>query len=172
MATIDYPCTLPDFKLGKRREQVQTYRTSQPFAGSLFIEHVSDDSPVTWNVTIVTVGMNQSRMFQDFLRQICEGQPFNKCILTEEGFIDHEVRFIEMPLSPVQIGTGQAWEYSGVIYAAKLIQEDALICAPGLIANNLDGAACLDTILNSFWSRTNPDNGLLDLSINENWPEE
>jgi len=171
MALIEYPCKLPDFKLGKRRHEQQTFRTNQPFAGQLFIEHITDDTPVTWEVTITAVGRTQARMFQDFLRQICDGSPFNKCILTEEGFIVHEVRFIEFPLSPVQIGTGQAWEYSGVIYATKLIQEDALICAPGLIANNLDDAACLDRIVNSIWPRVNIPPPLLDFSINQNWPE-
>jgi len=172
MAVIDYPCELPDFKLGKQRQQFQTYRTNQPFAGPLFVEKITDESPVTWSITIIVVGQIQARMFQDFLRQVCSGEPFNKCILTEEGFIDHEVRFIELPLAPVQVGTGQAWEYSGVIYAAALIQEDALICAPGLIANNLQDAACIDNIVNNIWSRTQPILNRLDFAINQEWPSE
>ena len=171
MAVINYPCDLPDFKLGKKRQELQTYRTNQPFAGPLFIEKITDESPVTWNVTITAVGSTKARQFKAFLRQVCNGEPFNKCILTEEGFIEHEVRFIEMPLSPVQIGAGRAWEYSGVIYAVALVQNDALICDDGLIANHLPDASCIDTIVNSLWSRVNVGHDLLDFTINENWPE-
>lgn len=153
MAAINYPCGLPEFKLGKQRRQQQTYRTTRAFDGQLFIEKITSVSPVTWDVTFTAVGKTQARMFKDFLRQVCNGEPFNKCILTEEGFIEHEVRFIELPLAPVQIGAGRAWEYSGVIYAMELIQEDSFICAPGLIANNLPDAACIDTIVNSIWSQ-------------------
>ena len=151
MAVINYPCGLPDFKLGKQRQQLQRYRTSQPFAGPLFVEKITDESPVTWNVTITAVGSIQARQFRAFLRLVCDGEPFNKCILTEEGFIEHEVRFVELPLAPVQIGTGQAWEYSGVIYAVALIQEDSLVCADDLLANNLQDSACIDVIINSLW---------------------
>lgn len=151
MAVLEYPCDLPDFKIGKQRQQLQRFRTSQPFAGPLFVEKITNESPATWNVTIIAVGSIQARQFRAFLRQVCDGEPFNKCILTEEGFIQHEVRFIELPLAPKQVGTGQAWEYSGVIYAVALIEKDALICNDDLIANSLSKASCLDISLNQLW---------------------
>lgn len=150
MAAIDYPSTLPDFKAGKTRQQVQTYRTSQPFAGPMYIEGVTDQSPVTWDVTIDCVGQIQARQFQAFLRKVCNGEPFNKCILTEEGHVEHEVRFISMPLSPTQIGNF-TWQYSGTIYGVKLIQEDAFICDEDLIICWLQDAACIDVVMNSVW---------------------
>ena len=103
MADITYPsATLPDFKMGKQRSQVQTYRTSQPFNGPMYIEKITDESPVSWGVTIDCRNQIQSRQFQAFVRAVANGQPFNKFILTEEGYIEHEVRFIEMPLQPTQ----------------------------------------------------------------------
>ena len=150
LAVINYPSTLPDFKLGKTRQQAQTYRTTQPFAGPMFIEAITDESPVTWDVTFDCVGQVQARQFQAFLRKVCNGQTFNKCILTEEGHIEHEVRFISMPLSPTQVGPF-VWQYSGTIMAVKLIQEDALICNEDLILCHLQDAACIDTSMNSIW---------------------
>lgn len=151
MAVLDYPCGLPDFKLGKQRQENQRFRTSQPFAGPLFIEKITDESPVVWDVTITAVGSVQARQVKAFIRQVCDGEPFNKCILTEEGFIEHEVRFIELPLAPRQIGAGRAWEYSGVIYAVALIQNDSLICNDELISTSLSKASCLDVSLNDLW---------------------
>lgn len=150
MADINYPSTLPDFKEGKTRQQVQTYRTSQPFAGPMYIEAVTDESPVTWNVTFDCVGQIQARQFQAFLRKVCNGQPFNKCILTEEGFVEHEVRFIDMPLQPTQIGNF-IWQYSGTILAVKLNQDDALICDDDLLTCHLQDAGCIDSVINSIW---------------------
>jgi len=149
MATIDYPVNLPDFKLGKRREQVQTYRTSQPFNGPLFIEKITDESPVTWNVTILCKTSTQARIFQAFLRQIKDGQTFNKNILTEEGFITHEVRFIEAPLIPEQRGIN-TWMYTGTIQALKLNQPDALI-DDDLIILYLEQGDIIDTAVNVLW---------------------
>lgn len=150
MADIGYPSTLPDFKLGKQRDQVQTYRTQEPFAGPMYLEAITDESPVTWSVTIECTSAIQARQFQAFLRKVCRGQVFNKCILTEEGHIEHEVRFIDMPLSPTQIANG-IWSYSGTIYARALVQNDALICDEDLILCWLQDAACIDVVMNSVW---------------------
>ena len=149
MADIQYPATLPEFKLGKQRTQQQTYRTSQPFAGPLFIEKITDESPVTWEVTILCINRIQSRQFQAFLRAVANGQPFDKDILTEEGNIAHEVRFVDMPLQPTQINDF-VWEYSGLIYAVKLIQPDDVV-DDLLIANWLQDADIIDNALNNLW---------------------
>jgi hypothetical protein len=149
MATIDYPATLPDFRLGKQRQELQTYRTSQPFAGPLFIEKITDESPVTWDVTITCKSQGQARAFQAFLRQIKNGTPFNKDILIEEGFSTHEVRFIEEPLSPRQLSP-HVWVYSGVIYAVKLVEIDALI-NDDLIILYAEQSDIIDIAVNNFW---------------------
>ena len=150
MTVINYPsATLPDFKMGKQRSQQQTYRTSQPFNGPMYIEKFTDESPVAWNVTIDCRNQIQSRQFQAFLRAVAGGQPFNKFILTEEGYIEHEVRFIEMPLQPSQRNQFM-WSYSGVIYATALIQPDAAVNNE-LIYDWLQGASIIDNALNNLW---------------------
>lgn len=150
MADIDYPDTIPNFKLGKRRSQVQTYRTSQPFAGPLFIEKITDESPVTWDVSIACRTRGEARAFQAFLRTIKGGRPFNKDILIEDGnAVPHEVRFIEEPLTPNQV-SDNVWIYSGVIYAVALIQPDALI-NDDLIILHVGEADFIDIAVNNFW---------------------
>lgn len=150
MADIQYPSTLPNFKLGKKRAQAQTFRTSQPFGGPMFIEQFTDESPVVWDVTIQCVGSIQARQFQAFLRAVANGEPFDKEILTEEGAVDHEIRFIEMPLQPTQL-SDYVWVYSGAVYAVKLIQPDSDIDNDDLIIDWLQGASIIDTALNELW---------------------
>lgn len=146
---ISYPCTLPDFKTGKSREQVQTFRTTPPFVGPIYIEQITDESPVTWDVEIVCASQVQARQFQAFLRKIKGGVPFTKAILTEEGHVEHEVRFIVEPRAPKQISKN-VWSYSGTIYARALIQKDAFICDDELILCRLQDAACIDNALNGI----------------------
>ena len=146
---ITYPATLPDFKISKKRQEQQRYRTTQPFAGALYIEKVTDDSPVSWGVTVLCKSQIQSRQFQAFLRSVRNGEVFTKSILTEEGFIDHEVRFIEMPLTPKQRNSSM-FEYSGTIYATKLnsIDEDV---DDELIYEWLQDSEIIDNALNCIW---------------------
>lgn len=149
MASIIYPATLPDFKLGKVRQQPQMYRTTQPFSGPLFIQKVTDEMPVMWGVTITCKSQIQSRQFAAFIRSVENGELFNKDILTEEGHLDHEVRFIELPLKPIQLSSF-LWEYSGVIYARKLTSIDELV-NDLLIANWLQDADIIDNAMNNLW---------------------
>lgn len=146
---ITYPASLPDFKMGKQRTQEQTFRTTQPFNGSLYIEKFTDDTPVTWAVTIECRSQAQSLQFQTFLRMVRSGQTFTKKILTEEGFIDHEVRFIEVPLRPQQINSFM-WSYSGLIYAAKLIEPSEAVDSE-LILEWLQDASIIDNAMNNLW---------------------
>lgn len=150
MAVIDYPDNLPDFRVGKRREQVQTYRTNEPFAGPLFVEKITDESPVTWDVTITCVGSVQARIFQAFVRKVSNSTPFNKNIKTEEGKIAHEVRFIEDPLTPTE--DRDIWTYRAAIYAVALVQPDAAID---------------DDLIIDYLS----DAGVIDIAVNIDWPE-
>lgn len=150
MATISYPSTLPEFRQGKSRSQFQTYRTTQPFSGPLYTEEISDESPVLWEVAITCVGSIQARIFQQFVRQTNNGVAFNKRILTENGFVEHEVKWVDMPLSPTQIGTS-IFEYKGTILARALINPDNDINNPQLIIDWLDGASTIDIAVNQSW---------------------
>lgn len=146
---INYPVALPDFKMGKSRSQQQTFRTSQPFGGPMYIEQFTDDSPVTWNVTIDCINNIQSQQFAAFLRSVKNGETFIKSILTEEGHIDHEVRFIEVPLQPRQVNSFM-WQYSGVIYATALIENNAAV-DDELIYTWLQDSSIIDIALNDLW---------------------
>lgn len=146
---INYPATLPDFKMGKQRTQEQKFRTTQPFNGSLYKEKITDDIPVTWSVTIDCRSQVQSEMFQAFLRDTDLGQPFTKKILTEEGFVEHEISWVEVPLKPNQVNSF-LWSYSGVIYATKLIQPNAVVDNE-LIYTWLPDASIIDNALNNLW---------------------
>jgi hypothetical protein len=148
--TLNYPSNLPNFKLGKQRQQKQTFRTSQPFNGPLFIEKITDESPVIWEVSVVCPTPGLARVFQAFLRQTANGEPFNKDIWTEEGFVPHEVRFIEMPLRPEQSGTS-VWTYRGTIYATALTQNDALV-NDDLIILYAEQSDIIDIAVNTFWA--------------------
>ena len=121
MADIKYPSTLPNFKLGKQRDQTQVFNVQQPFGGSSFVEQTHDESPVIWDVTFLCVGSIQARQFQAFLRAVNNGVAFDKDIITEDGSITHEVRFVKMPLEPTQL-SDYVWEYSGSIYADELLR--------------------------------------------------
>ena len=149
MAVISYPDTLPDFKLGKSREQMQKFRVSDPFIGAFYTEKITDDTPVVWDFQIVCT-QGQARVFQQFLNLTNEGQPFTKSILTEAGHVEHEVKFIEVPLKPTQI-TQQLWAYTGTIFAQALINPDDEIDNPELIIGWIDEANILDVALNESW---------------------
>ena len=146
---IEYPSNLPDFRISKKRTQQQTFITSEPFSGPMFIEQRTDESPVSWDVTITCTSQTQSRVFQAFLRKVKGGLIFTKAILTEEGHVDHEVRFIVEPLRPNQLSSFH-FEYSGTIYARALVQNDAII-DDDLIIEWLDDASLLDIIVNETW---------------------
>lgn len=149
MADIKYPATLPDFKTGKSRKEQQTYDTTQPFSGPLYIQKVTDESPVTWDITVTCGSKLQAIQFRSFLKIVKDGQLFDKDILTEEGHIEHEVRFVSMPLKPKQI-TPDIWEYSGVIMARALLSNNDDV-DDGLIVDWLDGAEAIDIAMNDVW---------------------
>ena len=146
---IIYPSTLPDFKMGKSRSRQQTFRTAQPFGGPMYIEKFTDDTPVTWNVTIDCITRIQSQQMRAFIRAVSNGEVFTKSILTEEGFVNHEVRFIEVPLQPVQVNSFM-FRYSGVIYATALIENNAVV-NDELIYTWLQDASIIDNALNNLW---------------------
>jgi len=150
MAIIDYPSTLPAPDIGKSREQRQNFRSTDPFSGPAYSELYTEDSPVTWGVSFTCTNVLQARQFQAFLRQVINGQSFNMDILTEEGFIAHEVKFLEMPLAPEQIDIG-VWRYSGVIYAMQLNQPDAEIDNDDLLTMYLQDSAIIDVAVNEYW---------------------
>lgn len=151
MADIDYPASLPDFRITKQRSEQQTYRTTSPFSGPLFIEPITDESPVTWDITVTCTSKGQSRIFKQFLKQkVPNGELFNKDILVESGHVAHEVRFISMPLEPRQLSPF-LFEYSGTIMARALINPDDDFPFD-LIEKWIEDASLIDVIVNDTWA--------------------
>ena len=150
MADINYPKTLPQFILGKSREQQQGYRVNDVFAGSPFVEKITDDKPVKWSGEVFCKNNLISRSFQQFIKLVSNGKKFNMPILTENGFVTHEVFFFEEPNAPVQVNQS-IWRYSFTILARELINPDDEINNPELIANWLLESSIIDVACNSSW---------------------
>ncbi len=140
---------LPEFRIGKNRTQPSPYITSQPLVGPLYVEQITDDIPVQWDVTI-TCDRVQASQFQAFLQVVDYSGAFQKSILTEFGFVEHEVRIVSGIPSPVQVSHG-VWEYSFTIYALQLEQPDAVTCNPDLWLMYGSDASLIDLTANEFW---------------------
>lgn len=152
----DYP-NLPEFKVDSKRARPAGYNQSELFSGPLFIEQVSDDVPVYWDVSIVCDKQYRAYAFQGWLLsesngvKIINSGVFTKSIMTEFGPIDHDVRIIGGVPSPTKLSP-VLWQYNFRIYAAKLIQPD--------------------------WAINNPDlpliyggqESIIDIAINQEWP--
>lgn len=150
MADIDYPSNLPQFVLGKNREQEQTFRVNNVFAGSPFAEKITDDNPVQWSGEVFCKDALTARAFLAFVRQVKNFQAFNMPILTENGMVTHEVRFLQEPKAPVQV-TQTIWRYSFVIFARELINPDEDIDNDELVAWWIQQAGIIDRACNSSW---------------------
>lgn len=114
---------LPDFRLGKSRSQPSPYNTTEPFSGPLYIEQITDDVPVSWDVTIICNGLQRS-VFQTFLSDINYSGEFIKEIRTEVGIVEHFVRIVSGIPQPTEI-SNELWSYSFTVYARELILDQA-----------------------------------------------
>lgn len=109
---------LPDFRIGKSRSQPSPYSTTEPFSGPLYIENISDDIPVSWDVQIVCDGAQRSE-FQTFLSDINYSGEFDKILRTEVGLVSHSLRIISGIPQPKEI-SNNVWAYSFTVYATEL----------------------------------------------------
>ncbi len=91
MTDITYPAALPDFDQGKTRNEAQKYRTTQPFAGPLFSQKVTDQSPVTWDITITCVGV-QARIMMFWRSGVDGGQESYPMRRSADRFVEYVVR--------------------------------------------------------------------------------
>lgn len=150
MADITYPDTLPQFTLGKQRKQQQTYRVNDVFAGAPYSEKITDDKPVTWTGSVICKNTLIARSFISFLRIVKNSAPFNMEILTENGFIMHEVRFLKDPDEPTQLTTG-IWKYDFTLFSRVLINPDEVIDNDELLVGWLHQSNILDVAINESW---------------------
>lgn len=116
---MDYPNTLPDFKIGKTRRHRNTFKTIYPLQGAPYTETVTPDEPWIMDVEITCESRQQAQEFQSWLKTVNKGQTFQKSILTENGRETYIVGWLEAPLKPDQ-PAANIFTYSGTIYAKQL----------------------------------------------------
>lgn len=116
---MDYPSTLPDFRVGKTRRHRESFKTVYPLQGVPYTQKVTIDEPWIMTVEIVCGSRSQAQEFQSWLKTVNRGQTFQKDILTENGRETYIVGWLEAPLQPSQPSTN-IFIYSGTIYAKQL----------------------------------------------------
>lgn len=123
---VIYPTNLPDFTLGKQRTEKQAFVVANPLQGSPYLEQVTQDIPVFWDVEIICKSQVQARDFVMFLKSVKGGKPFVKNILTEYGHVAHEISWVVEPRVSQNVSNG-IWKYSGKAYAARLLTPTTLL---------------------------------------------
>lgn len=91
---VDYPLDFRTILVGRQKSQTPLIRTHGPLSGPSYIEKLSDDAPLAYNVTF-TFGSNneEALIFLAWIKvnNIQAGAPFNLPILTEgSGFVDSQ----------------------------------------------------------------------------------
>lgn len=155
MATIDYPSYLRGaIQQGKRRNLAQTYITNEPQVGSRYRQVLTNEAPVTWSFDLIFDEMDAAAFDAWFKSSVNSGVDlFNMPIRTEQGLVDHEVQFLEIPNNPVEIGRN--WRYSCVVQAREIVRP----ADPQFILDARDAYSPYDL-------------SLLDIVINKDWPSD
>tara|TARA_R110002096_G_C14661646_1_gene728186 strand:+ start:13927 stop:14391 length:465 start_codon:yes stop_codon:yes gene_type:complete len=149
---VDYPS---QFRLaiqqGKKREVAKTFINSEPLAGKMYTQRLTDEAPVIWDFDLI-FSQFQAKLFDAwfFVAADSGNEAVNMPIKTEQGIVIHEVRFIDIP-QPRE--TASVWRYSCSVQAAAIVrpenmQELADIVALGYNEQNfwdIDGA------INTYW---------------------
>lgn len=129
MADIDYPADLRAFLIGRGKKQTAKIRTTQPLSGPAYIEKLSTDAPVIYEVSF-KFGLgcfNEALLFRAWVeyKGIDRGVPFN-IPLNHEGFNEgnqtQEVQVLPSSgydiLSNVHQGQG-IYEYKAILRCRK-----------------------------------------------------
>lgn len=147
---MNYPDTLPDFKIGKNLSVKSGHAQNDYNNTKLKNEHRTRDEIVMWAVTVLCYGEGLSEDFYSFLVAM-GNRPFTKDILTPWGRYDHTVLIVRMPEEPAQIGHNN-FEYNFDIMAQRLEND----------------YPCVDREL---ISRHSLEFAQLDIAINDHWPK-
>lgn len=152
---VDYPS---QFRLaiqqGKKREVAKTFINSEPLAGKMYTQRLTDEAPVIWDFDLV-FRQFEAKLFDAWFKVTADegNESVNMPIKTEQGLVVHEVRFIDIPQARE---VGETWRYSCSVQAAEIVRpEDINILADLAIAGY-----------------TELDISLIDQAVNEGWPEE
>ena len=152
---VDYPS---QFRLAiqssKKREVAKTFINSEPLAGKMYTQRLTDEAPVIWDFDLVFMQF-QAKLFDAWFKVVADSgnESVNMPIKTEQGIVVHEVRFIDIPQARE---VGETWRYSCSVQAAKIERPDNLndlinIINLGYVEQNLYD---IDSAINMFWPQT------------------
>lgn len=102
MADIDYPSSLPLLQREKGRVDSNVFKNVQSMAGTPFVQPVTEDQTSTWTFTVSMI-RSDALIFANWIRDeskglsVRNGNWFNIDILTENGLLPQEVKFIRIP---------------------------------------------------------------------------
>lgn len=148
---VDFPHEKLGYLLvGKQRELMQNYDTSENFDGRMLTRGVRDSSTVYFDVSIKVLQAN-SIIMAIWLDRVKNGEEFKITLKTEGGMIEHTCRWQEMPLAPNE--SDNFYTYSGVLYSDQLKTgvEDATEDEKDLVWNLAQDANPLDRAVNEEW---------------------
>ena len=149
---VDYPS---QFRLaiqqGKKREVAKTFINSEPLAGKMYTQRLTDEAPVIWDFDLVFMQF-QAKLFDAWFKVVADSgnESVNMPIKTEQGLVVHEVRFIDIPQAREVANT---WRYSCSVQAAKIERPDNLDDLINIInlGYNEQNLYDIDGAVNAFW---------------------
>lgn len=155
MADISYPQVLRGaIQQGKQRNLAKTYINAEPLTGPFYIQKITDEAPVIWDFDLVFNEYDAQYFDAWFLLTTEQGTlPFNMPIRTEQGLVDHELKFVEIPNGARE--SGNTWSYSCTVQAREIVRP---VSARDIIDFREGGFTqedqlLLDTIVNEDWAQ-------------------
>lgn len=156
---------LPNIRIGKQRNQSNSYDETTPFDGPFFREKKTDDTVTTWQCSIVC-DMRQSRVFKDFLYSVVgtNSNYFYKNMKTERSNNPQLVRIISGIPQPQQI-SHNSWKYSFTLEAANFtFTEDEITFESELPENYIRNMDTLESMIRGVAGGT-PNNDVSTISL-------
>lgn len=141
----------------KQRSQPAGFRQSDPAAGPAYTERYTLNPPVSWSFQLI-FNRNQAQIFMAWFRSTLQGGalPFMFPIRTEQGVIEHEVRFTAAGVPQLTSERSQVWVYQCTIVGRKIetviSDEDILV------------------LFEMFGDDFAPSFSIVDAGTNREWP--
>lgn len=141
---------------GKVRNVAPQFISSQPLAGTPYFQQLTDESPVTWDFRLIFNTFDAMAFDAWFVSTVNNGNDyFDMPIRTEQGLVDHNVKFLPDGIPNRVTETGGVITYSCSVIARKINRP----IDPLFILGIRDAGY------------TSEDLSLLDIAINRDWQE-
>lgn len=157
MATASYPAGLRGcIESGKSRTTQAGFIQSDPAAGPAYTEKYTKNPPVFWTFSLI-FNRYQAQVFWAWFRSTVDGGalPFIFPIRTEQGVIDHEVRFTADGTPQLVSERENVYTYSCTVMARKIEQimsdEDVLAIFEFFGPDAGGSLANIDRAVNREW---------------------